>query len=251
MSESTLGRTDVAVRPLRFTDNVAQVRDFLVLLGFSPMKSRAEAWIELAGAAGMVALHSAASATSDIEPGDVGLGFEVLDADALQAELADAGLTDSEIIDEAWGRVVNVRDKDGRQLTIDERSDDPYGYEVGTPEPRNGIVSMPLHFESPTGPTGSFLPAMGFVRLDEGDDEWWRVWRGQGGGLIALHPPTDDAPLGSSRFGFRTREPLRQLAERLIAAGHTETTLSDDFGGELTVIDPDGQRVLVQPVADA
>ncbi|HEY8791107.1 MAG TPA: hypothetical protein VIM10_18520 [Actinopolymorphaceae bacterium] len=152
-----------------------------------------------------------------------------------------------EIYDEAYGRVLRVGDHRAERVTFDERSKDLYGYRRDDPQPVHGIVAMPLRFDSPVGPFADLLAAAGFDRLDEGDDEWWRVWSSPAGGLVALHPSTDDRAPGSVQFGFRTEEPLADLAARLIAAGHTDVTVSDEFGGELTVIDPDGQKVLVQP----
>jgi hypothetical protein len=49
------------------------------------------------------------------------------------------------------------------------------------------------------------------------------------------------------RLGFRTQEPLAELAQRLTDAGYQGVRLSDELGGGLTVIDPDGETVIVQP----
>ncbi|MGH3487754.1 MAG: VOC family protein [Actinopolymorphaceae bacterium] len=251
MNESRNNRTDVAVMPMRFSDQLPRMRDFLALLGLSPRVTGAEKWGVMAGASGMVALHATADAPSGAASGETDLTFEVAGADALKARLAAAGLVDSEIYDEAWGRVLTVRDLHQRELYINERPDDYYGYQLDEPQPEHGIVSMPLKYEPPAGTFGETLASLGFVRLDEGDDEWWRVWSGPDGGLVALHSPTADTTPGSVRIGFRTREPLKELAERLVAAGHADVTLSDEYGGELTVTDPDGQKVLVQPVASS
>lgn len=238
--------TDLVVMPMRFTDNFVRMLDFLALLGFSQQVRRAEGWAVMAGEAGAVALHSARSSETGAASGQTDLWFEVTDVDALQARFATAGFEDSESYDEAYGRTLLVRDTEGRELGFDEPNDDRYGYQVDEPTPEHGIVSMPLRYEDPSGTFGRLLSAAGFVRLDEGDDQWWRVWSIDGG-QIALHPATDDVTPRSARLGFRTREPLKELAERLIAAGHADATVTDDFGGELTVTDPDGQRVLVVP----
>lgn len=245
MSESK-GGVEVVVMPLRFTDNVPAMRDFLVLLGFSPRVSRAESWLDMVGGSGMVALHS--TSTSSRQPADTGLSFEVPDVDALAAQFIGAGLADVRVYDEAYGRAMDVTGHDGTQLTFEERYTDLYGYRLNEPRPEHGIVSMPLWFGEPAGPYGDLLAAAGFVRLDEGDDQWWRVWRSTGGGMVALHPPTEQRSAGSVEFGFRTREPLPELGERLTAAGYAGVSLSDDFGGELTVTDPDGVSVLIQPL---
>jgi hypothetical protein len=225
------------------------MRDFLVLLGFSPRVSRAESWVDLVGASGMVAVHSAATSDSGAQSGDTGLSFEVGDVDVLAARLIAGGHLDVEIYDEAYGRVLRVRDKAGAQLTFDERSRDLYGYHLDDPSPQHGIAAMPLRFDPPVGPFAALLAATGFERLDEGDDEWWRVWSSSNGGLVALHPSVDDRAPGSVQLGFRTEEPLADLATRLIAAGYSDVAVSSEFGGELTVTDPDGRKVLVQPVS--
>jgi len=246
---TTTAVTDIVVMPLRFTDHFAHMRDFLVLLGFSRRVSRADSWVDLVGGFGMVAVHGAALSDSGAHSGDTGLSFEVGDVDVLAAQLTAAGFPEVEVYDEAYGRVLRVRDHAGAQLTFEERSNDRYGYRVDDPRPRHGIVAMPLRFDPPLGPLAALLAAAGFERLDEGDDERWRVWSSRDGGLVALHPSADERGPGSVQLGFRTEEPLADLAARLLAAGHTEVTLSEGFGGELTVIDPDGQEVLVQPVS--
>jgi hypothetical protein len=245
---TTTAVTDIAVMPIRFTDRVPEVRDFLALLGFSARVSRADRWVDMVGGAGMVALHGAAVGESGARPGDTGLSFEVGDVDVLAARLTAAGIDDVEIYDEAYGRVLRVNDHGAERVTFDEHADDLYGYRVDDPTPQHGILSMPIRFGPPVGPFADLLAAAGFVRLDEGDDAWWRVWSSRDGGLVALHPSADDRAPGSVQLGFRTEEPLTDLAARLVAAGHHDVTLSDEFGGELTVTDPDGQRVLVQPV---
>jgi hypothetical protein len=246
MIASDIVQAEVVVMPIRFTDQVPRMQEFLTLLGFSPRLSRAESWVDMAGGSGMVALHAAALSSSSA--GDTGLNFEVADLEVLAAQFARAGYVDMEIYDETYGRAVNVRDQHGTQLTFNERPTDLYGYRLDEPRPEHGIVSMPLRFDPPAGPFGQFLSAAGFVRLDEGDDEWWRVWRSNGGGLVALHPSADHRAPGSVQFGFRTREPLDALAGRLKAGGYADVAVSGEFGGELTVTDPDDQVVLVQSV---
>jgi hypothetical protein len=248
---TTTAVTDIAVMPIRFTDQVPQMRDFLALLGFSPRVSRAESWVDMAGGAGMVAVHGAAVSDSGARPGDTGLTFEAGDVAVLAARLTAAGFPDAEVYDEAYGRALRVRDKGGAVFIFGERPDDLYGYHADDPRPEHGIVSMPLQFDPPVGPFADLLAAAGFDRLDEGDDEWWRVWSSPAGGLIALHPSVDDRGPGSVQLGFRTGEPLADLATRLIAAGHSDVAMTDEFGGELTVIDPDGQKVLVQAIPGA
>lgn len=237
----------VVVRPLRFTDHLPAMRSFLELLGFSARVSRRELWVDMVGAAGMVALHAASASSTGAVSGQTGLGFEAPDIDSLVTPLAAAGFG-ADVHDEAYGRVLVVRAAADGQLWIDEQPTDLYGYHVEKPQPRNGIVAMPLHFDSPTAsPVGLVLAALGFAVSEDSHDDWWRVWRGAHGGELALHRPTDDAERGSSQLGFRTSEPLDALARRLREAGFADAVESPDFGGEVTVTDPDGQRVLVLP----
>jgi hypothetical protein len=248
MSRTDAARAEVVVRPIRFTDHLPQMREFLSLLGFSLRVSRAESWATMVGGSGQVALHDAAITAA--RPGQTALMFEVADAEALATRFAEAGLAEIETYDEAWGRVLRVQGDGDTQLCFDVRPTDFYGYRLDEPRPEHGIVSMPLLYGPPTGPLDRLLSAAGLVRLDEGDDESWRVWSSTGGGLVARHPAGDDRPPGTVHLAFRTGEPLTDLASRLTAAGYADVTLSEEFGGELTVTDPDGQNVLVLPAPE-
>jgi hypothetical protein len=46
------------------------------------------------------------------------------------------------------------------------------------------------------------------------------------------------AAAGAVTLGFRTQEDLTKLAQRITAVGHPGVTLSNEYGGELTVTDP-------------
>lgn len=235
MSTIDTARTDVVVRPLRFTDQLPRMRDFLSLLGFSTRISRDESWVTMVGDSGQVALHDAA--ISGRRSGDTGMMFEVPDADALAAEFVAAGVADIEIYDEAWGRVLRVRD-DTAELMFDERPTDYYGYRVAEPASLHGIGSMILLYGSPEGPLDGLLSAARFVRPDESRP----VWEGTGGGRVALHPAADGTPAGTVRLGCRSAEPLADLGTRLAAAGYEVVTLSDEL---LTVTDPDEQPTMI------
>lgn len=246
MSRPTSTETQVAVMPLRFSDDVDRMRDFLTLLGFAQRVSRDARWITMAGESGMVALHAAAISTSS-RSGDTGLSFEVADIGVLADRFAATGRR-VEIHDESYGRVLTVIGPGGgRQITFDERPQDLYGYRLDESRPQHGIESMPIRTDSPTGPFSDLLAAAGFTRLDEGDDARWRVWRRSGGGLVGLQAPGEGRARGSVRLAVRTREPLSDLAARLAGAGHRQVPRSGD-AGELAVVDPDGQTVLIQSV---
>lgn len=220
-------RTDVVVRPLRFTDHLAQMRDFLALLGFSTRISRDDSWVTMVGHSGEVALHAAA--TGGGSSGETGMMFEVPDADALAAQFVAAGFADVSIYDEAWGRVLRVRDRDA-ELLFDERPTDHYGYRVDEPRPAHRITSVTVLDGSRNGPLDGLLSAARFVRRGG-------LWEGTGGGLVDIRP---DGP-GTVRLALRTAEPLPDLAARLTAAGYPDVRLTE----ELTVTDPDGQPIVI------
>lgn len=244
MSETEIDRATVLVRPMRFTDHLSKMREFLAQLGYSTRLRRDERWVTMVGTSGEVALHDAAISGSDAPSGKTDLLFEVDDAEALAVTFAEAGFGQVDIYDEAWGRVLLLKDGD-TQLYFDERPDDLYGYQVNDPRPEHGIASMPLLYGPPAGPLDRLLSAAGLVRLDEGDDERWRVWSAAGGGLVARRPSAAGSASGAVSLGFRTEEPLPALAQRLTARGYEGVTVSDD-SAELTVKDPDGESVTVQ-----
>jgi hypothetical protein len=231
-------KVEVEVRPLRFTAHLIQMREFLSLLGFSTRVSKTEVWATLVGESGQVALHDVATSAAGGRSGETGLWFEVDDLDALGVRFAEAGFGDVTIEDEAWGRVLTVRGDAGAQLGFDDRPTDFYGSEVHEPEPRHGITSVAVVTGASDGPIDRLLEAAGCTRLP-GDDSL-RVWKGSGGGLVALSAAGEQ----SERLAFRTGEPLADLAARLEAAGHAVVARSD---AELRVTDPDGQDVSIRP----
>lgn len=239
MNSSSIIHAGVVVMPLRFTDHVPQMRGFLTLLGFSSRVGRSETWQDMVGGSGMVALHSAANSDSDTPAGVTGLSFEVGDCEALAARFVRAGFADVDVYDEAYGRVVRVRDRDGTSLSFQERSSDLYGYRLDEPRPENGVVATAIQFGPRVDTIGRLLSAAGFSARDDGA-EFARTWVGSEGGLVVLRP----AEQASVRLGVRTAEPLPRLAERLTNAGHSDVVLTGDG---LTVTDPDGQTVLVLP----
>ncbi|HEY2949098.1 MAG TPA: VOC family protein [Micromonosporaceae bacterium] len=119
------------VRPVRFTENVAAMREFLQELGLRPnVESESGGWVDLVGdAPGMAALHDAASNTSGYRAGETALSFESDEPlEAVRDRLHAAGFADAHIVDEAYGRTLFVTDPDGVRVAIDEEMTDLYGY---------------------------------------------------------------------------------------------------------------------------
>ncbi|GAB3407285.1 hypothetical protein [Flindersiella endophytica] len=241
MSGANVGTVEVEVRPLRFTASLARMREFLALLGFSARATKADLWATLVGESGQVALHDVAVSAAGGRAGETGLWFEASDLDGLAVRFAEAGVGDVTIEDEAWGRVLTARGG-GAELGFDDQPTDFYGSEVHEPEPRHGITAVAVVTGAPTGPIDRLLEAAGCTRLPSGADSE-RIWRGSGGGLVALSAENAAEGEQSQRLAFRTREPLTDLAARLEAAGHPVVARSDT---ELLVTDPDGQTVPIR-----
>jgi hypothetical protein len=234
-SGSTPRTDDCVVRPVRFTADVAAMRDFLGLLGLAPrVESQRGGWVDLVAGAGMVALHDAAGSATGGRPGQTNLSFEGADLDALAARLSDAGWHDATIWDEAYGRVLSVTDPAGERLWVDGYNDDDYGYDVHRPERDGRWLVMPVRSTSVVPEYVRFLGCFG---LEPYADRPAPVVGGHVG-MVRL-----DAGPAAVLLGLATAEPLEEVAERLRVAGH-DTAVADS---DLTVIDPDGQVVVVHP----
>jgi hypothetical protein len=240
----------IVVRPLRFTDDGQAMRAFLEALGLrTRIESERGGWADLVAGAGMVALHDANSSDTGGRPGETRLSFEAANLDPLAKTLQDAGFTDATTWDESYGRVLSVTDPLGDQVWVDEYNDDGYGFKASDP-PRDFRLSvLPVRFADPAGPVGSFLEALGLEPRAEGSNQHWRVWGGHAG-LVALHTPSADNGIlpgpAAVRLSFETGEPLREVAQRLVAAGYADADVRpESFGAALHVSDPDGQQVVV------
>ena len=122
---------DVILRPVRFTDDVAGVRAFFEQQGLAArVVADGGGWVDLAaGGGGMLALHDAASSSTEQPSGRTTLSAECQDAEALAERLHEAGFDDATVYDEGYGRVLVVTDPDGGQVQVDERQDDLHGYQ--------------------------------------------------------------------------------------------------------------------------
>ncbi|MEO6509797.1 MAG: VOC family protein [Nocardioides sp.] len=150
------------VRPVRFTDDIPAMQAFLEGLGLQRrISSNRPGWVDLAGARGLVALHSARDSTIGARHGETRLSFELADADATTQSLREAGF-DASVIDESWGRTLELTDPDGRTMLCDERSDDLYGYTAHRVDAtRPGPVVVPICHTGDTEAYGAMLWALG------------------------------------------------------------------------------------------
>jgi hypothetical protein len=227
---------DCIVRPLRFTDDIPAMREFLALLGLTPrVESERGGWLAMVSGAGMVALHDAASSTMGARPGQTELAFEGSDLEALAGRLSDAGWSDATIWDEAYGRVLSVTDPDGEQTWVDGYSDDDYGYRIHQPERDWRWSVMPVRSTRSPGEYARFLGCFGLP-----------PYAGTAAPVVGGHVGLVRLESGptSVRLGFATEQPLDAVAKRLRSAGHADAAVDDEV---LTVTDPDGQTVAVYP----
>ncbi|MFB6722596.1 VOC family protein [Kribbella sp. NPDC056345] len=208
---------DVVIRPLRFTDQVAEMRAFLETLGLQARieSARSSDWVDMLAGRGMVALHSAASSSTGGKPGQTDLSFEAEDVDRLKEKFEQAGYADAVIWDEAYGRVLRVAGPDGVHIHIDERSDDLYGYKLNETRPDERWLVTP--------------------QLDRTEESAWRGFL-EVVGLDALARFGDGV-----RLELTTSEDLAAVHSRLAAAGYQAVQVADT----IEITDPDGQTVVV------
>lgn len=111
---------------IRFTTDIETMRTFFELLGFETnlVSEKGPGWVSMRGDAGIMTLHAA-----DHEKTEV---FYDTDEplENLHKRLQDAGFSDARIVDEVFGRRLDVTDPQGENVMIFERMKDTYGYRV-------------------------------------------------------------------------------------------------------------------------
>lgn len=245
--------SNLVVRPVRFTDNIAAMRRFLEAIGLRPrLESESGGWVDMVAGGGMVALHAAKDANRPTPAGLTSLSFEADDLSALAARLEALGVPGVSVYDEAYGRAVSCQDPLGDDIVLDERADDLYGYRRHAPEDvAAGLRVMAVRFSDPLGPYGAFLEALGLERRGEPNEHFVPFTAGGGEhGIVALHqtreakPPYPAEP-ATVDLSFETTEPLDQVAKRLVDNGFEASLQTEPFGTVLTTIDGDGQSIQV------
>jgi catechol 2,3-dioxygenase-like lactoylglutathione lyase family enzyme len=245
--------TSVVVRPVRFTDQVAAMRQFLELVGLRPwIVADRPGWADMACGGGRVALHAAATSDTGGQPGETRLSFEADDVTALAKQLTDAGVSSVAVYDESYGHVLTCEDPLGDVITVDEQMTDLYGYQLHTAAVPATLRVTPVRFTDPTGPYGSFLQTLGLRPAGE-INPYYVNFRAADGthGQVGLHYVFDEVlPVASGRgaavqLNFESAEPLEDLAARLSNAGFPAEIKVADFGSSIVVFDPDGQEIQV------
>lgn len=235
---------DLTLAAIRFTDDVPAMCRFLEALGLSTVETRGEGWARLTSRGGEVWLHSAADSDLGAPAGSTALTGEVAAVDATTQALETAGITVS-VVDEAYGRSLEVTDPQGDILVLQESSADGYGYdrEAGAPDPRVSLDAV--HYCDPQGPYAQFAQDLGLHRIGEANE--WFVPYSAGRGSLGLHRPgsaDDVAGLNgrtAAQLGLFSSAPLAELQERLRTAGFDAGTIvTESFGDRIETTDPDG-----------
>jgi hypothetical protein len=241
----------IVVRPVRFTDDVAAMRAFLELLGLQPRISfDRPGWVDLAGSAGLVALHDAAHSATGGLHGETRLSFEIDDADATTKSLREHGIQ-ATVIDESFGRFVELTDPLGAPLIADEVQHDLYGYtrhEVDESKPAPVVV--PVRFTDEATAYDGFLRVLG-LSGEPAPGGYTTYTAPHRGGEVGIHYVySDDLPVVASKHAtvhltFAIAGGLGDLQARIEDAGHPLTRFDEEFGSFIDITDPDGQSVQV------
>jgi len=241
----------IVVRPVRFTDDVPAMQAFLELLGLQPrIEFNRPGWVDLAGSAGLVALHDAATSATGGIHGETRLSFEVDDADGAAKSWQDQGIATT-VIDESFGRFLEMTDPLGDPVIADEVQHDLYGYtrhEVD--ETRPAPVVVPVRFTDEAAAYDGFLHALGLTGAPEPGGYTTYVAPDGGGEVGVHHVYSDDLPVVRSEHAvahltFAITGGLDELQQALEAEGFALTRFDEDFGSFIDVTDPDGQSVQV------
>ena len=169
---------------------------FLEVLGLQPrIEFNRPGWVDLAGSAGLVALHDAATSATGGVHGETRLGFEVDDAEAAAKSLQDQGIA-ATVIDESFGRFLKLGDRSAHPVIADEVQRDLYGYtrhEVD--ETRPAPVVVPVRFTDEAAAYNGFLRALGLTGTPEPGGYTTYV-APDGGGEVGVHYVySDDLPV--------------------------------------------------------
>jgi uncharacterized glyoxalase superfamily protein PhnB len=245
--------TGIVVCPVRFTDRIEAMREFLMVLGLAPrVESERGGWVDLVAGGGMVALHEASSSDLGALPGETTLSFEVDDADAVAESLRSAGFADAHVHDENYGRALTVTDPLGDLILLNERSGDLYGYRMHDPDRCHpGTRVVPVRFTDEAMAYARFLNALGLRGEPDPSYAQFAAAEGDHGSVGVHHVFGEDLPVvpgpgGTVQLTLTATEDLQLLVERLRKGGYDDAeVVQEDFGSLVSVTDPDGQSVRV------
>ena len=245
----------IIVTPIRFTDNIAEMRAFLKVVGLRPyIESRNGGWVDLAAGAGRVGLHTATDSASGATQGETHLSFECDDVAALSDQLAAVGVPDVVVYDEAYNRSLTCTDPMGDALVVNGADCDLYGYDLHNTTLDKRLSVSAVRFTDPRGPYGGFLEALGMSALHT-SEHFSEYSAGERSGRVGLHYVCEgELPIIASpaavHLTFGTSQPLDDVRDRLLAAGYADAAISrDEFVAYVAVTDPDGRECQIHAVS--
>lgn len=239
------------VLPYRFSNDPPAMVAFLETLGLAREVSAPDGGFAVLGAAsGGIGVHHV---SADNAAGETHLVLEVASADDL------AGLEGIVVWDEAWGKQAGITDPLGGGIWLDEVQTDLYGYVEHHGTPRDGLVVDAIRFSTDFAADQAFFARFGLLPAGHRDEYWTPLQASRESGTLALHRntgeavtrPAPDNPVGDHSLcilGFETSEPLAQVCERLVAAGHP-ATLVEGPRRAVHVADPDGQEIQIHELS--
>lgn len=231
--------------PYRFTvDPPAMIRFYETLGLVTSVGTQRDGFAVLRGHGGRLGVHdlatSAASTTS------TGICFETPDADLAAEHCRYMGL-EASVVDEAFGRRVDVLGTEGRSVVINEEMQDFYGYREGPADARPSIDVLAVWFTDDFGAAAHWYAHFGFHSEDK-DNHDWRELRGEvSAGVIGLHTLDRHRSKDTMSLGFASTEPLEAVVERLRSAGYTDAVITTEGAIHVEVTDPDGFHTEIHP----
>ncbi|WP_018158164.1 hypothetical protein [Demetria terragena] len=234
---------------IRFTDDIPAMRRFLETVGLTATTSWGDGMDVLRAGAGEVWLHSAATSDLGAPVGCTQLTGLTSDPDDLHRALGAAGFQPT-IVDETYGRVVEVVDPLGDRLLFNGPGDG-YGSSTQPGTPDHRIQVSLCRFTDPQGPYVAFAAALG-LRPDGEPNEWY-VPYSAGAGVLGLHHGDDSMAMpgrelgGSIALGLTTSGSLEELQRQLTDSGYAPGEIvMEDHDTRLETVDPDGQRLEIR-----
>lgn len=232
--------------PYRFTDDPPAMIKFYETLGLvTTVGMDRHAFAILRGRGGRIGVHLLA--TSGASEKSTGMCFETPDADRAAEHCEQRGLKAS-VIDESYGRRVDVADPNGDLFVINEEMKDFYGYREGDPDAKPTIDLMAAWFTDDFDKAAAWYANFDFTS-DDHDNQHWRPLRQDNiaAGMVGLHSADDGEAVDTMDVGFETPEPLETVLERLHAGGYQDATITDEGARHIDVTDPDGFRTEIHP----
>ncbi len=180
--------------PYRFSADPRAMIKFYETLGLvTEVGTESETFAILRGHGGRIGVHDIDTA-ADASTVSTEMCFETPDADTAAAHCRRLGL-DATVVDEAYGRHVDVRHGD-RFVTVNEEMSDFYGYRQRREDAHPTAEVVAVWFCHDFDAEAQWYANFGF-RSDDHDNHWRELRSASPAGTIGLHAIDDQAPATS------------------------------------------------------